>query len=120
MKTILLILFLPFLNFLDVGEDIAGALRQGRYSEFYKYLDEKVIIKILDKEDLLSKEQCIANLNLFFEKNPVRSFTLVQNSTLSANAQFVYGTIDTGTNKFKISILIKKSVIVQIRVDYFE
>ncbi|HPQ08068.1 MAG TPA: DUF4783 domain-containing protein [Bacteroidia bacterium] len=119
MKTILSILIFSFLSF-DVADDITTALKYGKYQDIYKYLDEKVIVRILDKEDLLSKEQCTANLNLFFEKNPIRSFTLIQNTNLSANAQFVYGTIDTGSNKYKVSILIKKSVIVQLRIDYFE
>lgn len=120
MKIILSIIlfFLPF--FTDVGDDIANALKYGHYEVLYKYLDEKVIVRILDKEDLLSKEQCVANLSAFFEKNPVKGFNLIQNTVLSTNAQFVYGVIDGGNNKYKLSVLIKKSLIVQIRIDYSE
>ncbi len=119
MKTILSILFIAFLSF-DVSEDIINALKYNKYQDLYKFLEDKVIIRILDKEDLLSKEQCAANLSVFFEKNTIKNFTLVQNTTLSANAQFIYGYIDTSDNKYKISILIKKSRIVQLRIDYFE
>ncbi|GAB4208546.1 MAG: hypothetical protein Fur0023_20200 [Bacteroidia bacterium] len=119
MKTILSILLLSFISF-DVSDDIINALKYNKYQDLYKFLEDKVIIRILDKEDLLSKEQCVANLSLFFEKNPIRNFTLIQNTTLSPNAQFIYGYIDTPDNKYKISILIKKSRIVQLRIDYFE
>lgn len=119
MKTIFAILFISILSF-DVSEDIVNALKYNKYEELYTFLDKKIIVKILDKEDLLSKEQCSANLSLFFEKNPIKSFNLIQNTTLSSNAQFIYGVVDTGNNKFKISILIKKSLIVQLRIDYFE
>jgi len=119
MKVILSILVFSFFNF-DVADDIITALKYGKYQDIYKYLDDKVITRILDKEDLLSKEQCIANLNVFFDKNPIKNFTLVQNTNLSATTQFVYGIIDTGNNKYKVSILIKKSVIIQLRIDYFE
>lgn len=119
MKTLLTILAIALFSF-DVSEDIINALKYNKHQDLYKFLDEKTIVRILDKEDLLSKEQAMANLSLFFEKNPIRNFTLVQNTTLSATAQFIYGTIDTGNNKYKISILIKKSYIVQLRIDYFE
>ncbi|MCX7728005.1 MAG: DUF4783 domain-containing protein [Bacteroidia bacterium] len=119
MKTILSIVIFTFLSF-DVSEDIINALKYNKYQDLYRFLDEKVIIRILEKEDLLSKEQCAANLSAFFEKNPIKSFTLMQNTALSAHAQFIYGTIDTGNNKYKISILIKKSYIVQFRIDYFD
>lgn len=119
MKTFLSILLLSFLSF-DVSEDIITALKFGKYQDLYKFFDEKVIVRILDKEDLLSKEQCSANLSVFFEKNPIRNFTLIQSTQLSANAHFIYGTIDAGNNKYKVSILIKKPYIVQLRIDYFE
>ncbi len=121
MKTILSIVlfFLPLL-YIDIGEELVNALKQGHYEIIFKYLDEKTIVRILDKENLLSKEQCSANLSLFFEKNPIKGFNLIQNTPLSTSAQFLYGIIDTGSNKYKLSILIKKSVIVQIRIDYFE
>lgn len=120
MKLILSILTLIFYAYTDVGEDIVAALKNGRYQEIYKYLDDKTLVRILDKEDLLSKEQCSANLSVFFEKNPIKNFTLIQNTMLSAHTQFVYGVMDAGNNKYKVSILIKKSYIVQLRIDYFE
>jgi len=120
MKVILSIIAFSIFSTFDIGEDIATALKQGKYQELYKHLDEKIIVKILDKEDLLSKEQCTANLSAFFEKNPIRQFQLIQNTVLSPTAQFVYGIIETPTNKYKLSILIKKSSIVQLRIDYYE
>ncbi len=120
MKVILSIFLFCILSFADIGEEISNALKSGRHQDTYKYLDEKVVVRILDKEDVLSKEQCMANLSFFFEKNPIRSFTLIQNNILSPNAQFIYGTMEAGNNKYKLSILIKKSYIVQMRIDYFE
>lgn len=120
MKLILSIILLAFPFFTDVGDDIVNALKYGDHKAIYKHLDEKVIVRILDKEDLLSKEQSSAYLSSFFDRNSIKAFQLVQNNYLSANTQFVYGIIDTGNNKYKLSILIKKSLIVQIRIDYFE
>ncbi len=120
MKVFISILALITVFFADVGDDIATHLKHGTYQEIYKYLDEKVVIKIADKEDLLSKEQCQANLNYFFEKNNLKNFSLIQNTMLNANAQFIYGIADAGSSKYKISFLIKKSLIVQIRIEYYE
>lgn len=119
MKAILCIFTFLFLSF-DISEDIINALKYNKHQELYRFLDEKLIVRILEKEDLLSKEQCIANLSIFFEKNPIKTFILLQNTTLSAHTQFIYGIVDTGSNKYKISILIKKSLIIQLRIDYFE
>ncbi|GIV28503.1 MAG: hypothetical protein KatS3mg027_2317 [Bacteroidia bacterium] len=112
MKILFSIVFLSLFTLVDVSDEIISALKYGKHQEIYKYFDDKVIIKILEKEDLLSKEQCSANLSVFFEKNPIKSFSLVQNTQLSSTAQFIYGIIDTGNNKYKISILIKKDHIV--------
>lgn len=120
MKTFLSIILVAFTSLFDVGEDISNALKYSKYQDLYKYLDDKIIIRILDKEDLLSKEQCVANLSAFFDKNPIKNFNLIQNTMLSGNAQFVYGVLETYNNKYKISILLKKSFIVQMRIDYFE
>ena len=52
----------------ELTDDIVSALKQGKSSELVKFFDEKVSIKLINQEDVLSKSQAEANLKYFFEK----------------------------------------------------
>jgi len=41
----------------DINEDVSNALKQGNASELVKIFSEKISIKVLNQEDLLSKSQ---------------------------------------------------------------
>ncbi|MBK9285949.1 MAG: DUF4783 domain-containing protein [Sphingobacteriaceae bacterium] len=121
MKTSLYILYLFFTILLsptDISEEIVAAIKSGKSSELVKYFDEKISIKIINQEDVLSKSQAEANLNYFFSKHSVKSYTSSQSgNSVNSSAQYITGILDTSNGKFKISILIKRNLITQLRIE---
>jgi len=120
MKILINIVYLFFTLFFSGGEitdEIVSALKQGKSSEIIKYFDEKVSIKLINQEDVLSKPQAEANLKYFFEKHPVKSFTDSHASTVNNSQQYITGTLESTNEKFRVSILIRRNLISQFRIE---
>lgn len=102
---------------LDVSEDVVAALKQGKASELVKFFDEKVSIKLINQEDVLSRSQAEANLKYFFEKHPVRSFSASHASSVNNSMQYITGTLETANGKFRVSILLRRNLVAQFRIE---
>lgn len=101
----------------EVSDDITAAIRQGKASELVKFFDAKVVIKIINQEDVLSKSQAEANLKYFFEKHTVKSFTASRVSSVNNHVQSITGSMETNNGKFRVSILIRRNLISQFRIE---
>ncbi len=120
MKILIHIVYLFFGLFFsgaDVNEEVIAALKQGRSSELVKYFDEKVSIKLINQEDVLSKSQAEANLKYFFEKHPVKNFSSVHISTVNNSAQYITGNLETSNGLFRVSLLLRRNLISQFRIE---
>ncbi len=120
MKYILTVIFSFFALFTsvdDTAEDAITALKQGKVSDLVKLFDEKVSIKLINQEDVLSKSQAEANIKAFFDKHPVKNFTSSHVSTNNTNFQYLTGTLETSNGKFRVSILIRRNLISQFRIE---
>src|ERR1700759_2010610 len=108
MKITLHIFYLIF-SFLFAGvepsDEIINGLKQGKSADLVKYFDEKVSIKIINQEDVLSKSQAEANLKFFFEKHTVKNFSSGHVSSMNNGAQYITGSLETSNGKFRVSIL---------------
>ena len=117
----LIILFISLFSFYftsrDITDDVANALKQGNASELVKHFAEKVSIKVLNQEDLLSKPQAQVLIEDFFSKHKVKSYQTSHTSIVNGDQQFITGALDTNTGKFRISILVRGSVISQFRIE---
>jgi hypothetical protein len=102
---------------LDTGEEVINALKQGKSSELVKFFDEKVSIKLINQEDVLSKAQAEANLKFFFEKHPVKTISSTHISSITNNAQYITATLETTNGKFRVSVLLKRNLISQFRIE---
>lgn len=102
---------------LDTGEEVINALKQGKSAELVKFFDEKVSIKLINQEDVLSKAQAEANLKFFFEKHPVKSISSTHVSSINNNAQYITATLETSNGKFRVSVLLKRNLISQFRIE---
>ena len=120
MKLLINILYLLF-GFLfsaaEPSDEIVAAIRQGKTSDMVKYFDEKMSIKLSNQEDVLSKSQAEANVRYFFEKHPVKSFTAVHVSTNTNSSQYITGTLETSNGKFRVSVLLRRNLISQFRIE---
>jgi len=102
---------------IEISDEIVAALKQGKSSELVKYFDEKVSIKIINQEDVLSRSQAEANLKYFFEKHTVKSFNSKHVSSVNNNSQYITGTLETSNGKFRVSILIRHDLVSQFRIE---
>lgn len=102
---------------LEVSEEIIASIKQGKASELVKYFDDKVSIKIISQEDVLSRSQAEANLRYFFEKHPVKAFTSIHTSVMNNNAQYITGTLETVSAKYRVSVLLRRNLVSQFRIE---
>ena len=126
MKTRYLLLLLmasisSFAFTLDVIDDIATAIRSGNPQNISKYFIATIDLKIIDKEDMYSKQQAEMILKDFFGKHPVKSFTVAHKSEAKNGSQYVIGTLETTNGKFRTYFLIKangsQTLIQQFRIE---
>lgn len=104
-------------NRLEVSDDLVAALKAGKASDLVKYFDEKVALKIINQEDVLSKSQAEANLKHFFSKYTVKTFTSSHVSSMNKQSQYITGTLETSGGKFRVSILIRHNLVSQFRIE---
>lgn len=101
----------------EVSDDVISALKQGKSSELVKFFDEKVAIKLINQEDVLSKSQAEANLSFFFEKHSIKAFSVGHISSINNSLQYITGTLETANGKFRVSILLRRNLIAQFRIE---
>ena len=106
-----------FFSGAEVSDEVINALKQGKSSELIKYFDEKVSIKLINQEDVLSKSQAEANLKYFFEKHPVKAFSSPHVSSVNNSSQYITGNLETTNGKFRVSILLRRNLVSQFRIE---
>jgi len=107
-----------FLAPLDVTDDITNALKQGKAQELVKYFDNRISIKVLGQEDMLSKSQSEAIVLDFFNKHKVKNFQTSHSSVVNSGNKFITGTLETTDGgKYRVSILLRGNVITQFRIE---
>lgn len=107
-----------FFSVFDVSDDVVAAIKQGKSSELVKFFDERVSLKLVDQEDLLSKPQAEANIKYFFEKHPVKNFTVLHSSNVNTNVQFLTGSLETANGKYRVSVLLRRNLVSQFRIEH--
>ncbi|HTF04681.1 MAG TPA: DUF4783 domain-containing protein [Bacteroidia bacterium] len=121
-KVITVLLFLlPFAAFADTADDVAAAIRTGNASEVSKYFADNVDLKVLEQESIYSKAQAELILKDFFDKHPVKAFTIVHKSVPKNDSQFAIGTLETTNGNYRVHYLMKTSMgktnVTQFRIE---
>lgn len=114
---ILYLIFSWFISANTVADDAIAAIKAGKAADLVKLFDERVNFKIVDQEDVLSKQQAEANIKYFFEKHPVKNFTNTHVSNTSEVIQYLTGNLETANGKYRVSILIRRNLIAQFRIE---
>lgn len=107
----------PFGSVNDINDDVTSALKQGNTSELVKLFSEKVSIKVLNQEDLLSKSQAQVLIEDFFIKHKVKNYQTSHTSIVNSGHQFITGALDTSSGRFRVSILVRGNLISQFRIE---
>ncbi len=106
---------------LDVIDDISTAIRSGNPKNISKYFIEHIDLKVIEQEDVYSKQQAEMILKDFFNKHPVKAFTIVHKSTPKGGSQYIIGTLETTNGNFRTYFLIKtigiETLIQQFRIE---
>jgi len=111
------LLFAPaFLN-LDINDDLMTAVSLNKSSVTAKYFDEKVSMKIINQEDVLSKSQAEANLNYFLEKHAIKSVLKQKTTVVNSYSHYLNASLECENEKFRLTILIRRNLIAQLRIE---
>ncbi|HEX8514700.1 MAG TPA: DUF4783 domain-containing protein [Bacteroidia bacterium] len=106
---------------IDVIDDIASAIRSGNPKNISRYFIENIDLKVIQQEDVYSKQQAEMILKDFFSKHAVKSFTVAHKSEPKNGSQYVVGTLETSNGKFRTYFLVKPSgtqtLIQQFRIE---
>jgi hypothetical protein len=120
MKSLLIFLISLFsLSFIskDINDDLAAYLKAGNAQSLATNFADKISIKILDVEDLISKAQAQALIEDFFAKHKVKNYTTLHSSFINTGHQFITGNLETNDGKYRVSILVRGNVISQFRIE---
>ncbi|HEY0029526.1 MAG TPA: DUF4783 domain-containing protein [Bacteroidia bacterium] len=105
----------------DVIDDIAAAIRSGNPKNISNFFIENIDLKVIEQEDVYSKQQAEMILKDFFSKHAVKSYTVAHKSQPKAGSQYVIGTLETANGKFRTYFLIKtvgaQTLIQQFRIE---
>lgn len=106
---------------LDIIDDIASAIRSGNPKNISKFFIENIDLKVIEQEDVYSKQQAEMILKDFFSKHAVKSFSVAHKSEPKNGSQYVIGTLETSNGKFRTYFLIKpvgtQTLIQQFRIE---
>lgn len=111
-KSFIIALMVALVGFsftLDVIDDVAAAIRSGNPKNISKYFIDNIDFKVLEQEDIYSKQQAEMILKDFFTKHPVKSYTVAHKSAPKNGSQYVIGTLETTNGKFRTYFLLKTS-----------
>lgn len=93
----------------DIIDDVAAAIRSGNPKNISKYFIENIDFKVLEQEDIYSKQQAEMILKDFFAKHSVKTYTVAHKSAPKNGSQYVIGTLETSNGKFRTYFLLKTS-----------
>lgn len=82
-------------------DDIAAAIRLGNSATVCKYFIANIDLKMIDKEEVYSKQQAEMILKDFFAKHPVKKYTIVHIWGSNNGSQYAIGTLETTKGTFK-------------------
>lgn len=106
---------------LEVIDDIANAIRSGNPKNISAYFINNIDLKVIDQEDVYSKQQAEMILKDFFTKHPVKGFSIAHKSVEKSGSQYIIGTLETSNGKFRIYFLMKttgaQTLIQQFKIE---
>jgi hypothetical protein len=103
-------------------DDVCRAIGGGNVTDLAAIMDSEVELRILDQEDLYSRDDATATLTDFFEKFTPTSFGKVhQGASKSDDAEYCIGTLATNKGSFRVYIYVAKSssgvLLQELRID---
>ena len=102
------LLFIVFPTKQELNEKINRSIENGNSKNLSQHFYDKIELKVVDKENLFSKQQAEKIIEEFFRQFPPNQFIEIKNNTAKNTKQVVSGRYISGKTKFRISYLLKK------------
>ena len=106
---VLLFAMSSFVVRVDVVDEMAAAINSGNPKTITRFFVDNIDMKMIDKEEIYSKQQAEMMLKKFFDTHPVVRFAIAHKSEMKNGAQYAIGTLETKKGKFSIYFLTKTS-----------
>lgn len=107
----------------DITPAVVEALSKGDAATLGKYLVPSVDVAILDDEEMYPRDQVVTKLNLFFQKNPPKSFEIKHQGMSKLDDHYRIGDLTTSNGLFRVTFFMKKSKssmeIKQLRIERY-
>lgn len=100
----------------SVPDGLKNAIKSGNAKETAKFFNSSIELDILGNENVYSKAQAEQILRSFFEKHPVTGFTILFEGGKDSS-QYAIGKLTTSKGTFRVNILIKAQIILQLRIE---
>lgn len=94
-------------DIMDVGDDIASAIRSGNASRLSTYFSSTVNLSVPGNDGAFSKSQAEIIMGDFFKKYPPSSFTVSNQGSSAGGSLYTLGTYVSGNIQFRTYFLIK-------------
>lgn len=83
-------------------DNIVTTLKSGNAAELSKYFQPNIDISLQNGSSSYNKSQAQQVLTNFFNKHPLKSFTVVHQGTSPEGAKYVVGTLVTADQTFRV------------------
>jgi len=100
----------------QITEGLKTALKSGQAEEIAKYFNDNIEIEILGTDNVYNKEQAKQILKSFFEQHSLISFSILFEGGKNVS-QYAIGKLETKKGTFRINLLIKSDVVLQLRIE---
>ena len=118
---VLLLAMSSFVVRVDVVDEMAAAINSGNPKTITRFFVDNIDMKMIDKEEIYSKQQAEMMLKKFFDTHQVVRFAIAHKSEMKNGAQYAIGTLETKKGKFSIYFLTKmignKTFIQQFKIE---
>lgn len=87
-------------------ETLERAFSSGEAAQLAPLLAPTLELRILEDENVYSKQQAAMVLETFFRKNPIKSFKVVHSSTRGGKGFFI-GQLECNAQSYRVTIMLK-------------
>jgi hypothetical protein len=99
----------------ELPEGLKAAFKAGNAKELAKFFEKNIELEILGTDNVYTKEHAEQILKSFFEKHPVKGFTVLFEGGKDAS-QYAIGKLVTSKGTYRINLLVKSQLVLQIRI----
>jgi hypothetical protein len=100
----------------ELPEGLKAAFRTGNAKELAKFFDKNIELEILGTDNVYTKAHAEQILKSFFEQHPVKDFTVLFEGGKEASQYYAIGKLITSKETFRINLLFKSQMVLQIRI----